>query len=517
MTEIATSSRMPPEQSPPFVSFAQNFEDVMLWRALRHISGGLYIDIGAGEPEADSVTKAFYDRGWTGINIEPAQSTFGRLAAARPRDRNLRLLVGDREGTQEFFLIGDENALSTTVAELAARHAVSGWACRTTTVPVTTLARICDQHVRGQIHFLKIDAEWSELAILRGADFERFRPWIVLYEATPIGTGPHSYEDCDRILDQAGYRFLYADGLNRFWVAQERHADLAPHFATPPNVLDGFVRASETTARTQAAAAQAAEVAARDEATKAAAELENTVTNLTKSRSREAEARTAEAAARDEATRTRAELEKTVTNLTKSLSREAEARTAEATARDEVTKARAELAQTAASLADSRSREAEARAAEAAARDDVASLRDELVQTRTLLVEQTQLTQRATDLADTLADAQATVAALQTQLDRTVAERDAVAQELYESNRYAAALTVERQKLLDHVGKLTAEVAHAHGHNRQQLELIFASASWRFAWPVRAAGRMLRASRRLPQAPGRLMRAARRRLLRGRP
>ena len=30
-----------------FISYAQNFEDVMLWRALKHISEGFYIDIGA--------------------------------------------------------------------------------------------------------------------------------------------------------------------------------------------------------------------------------------------------------------------------------------------------------------------------------------------------------------------------------------------------------------------------------------------------------------------------------------
>ena len=33
-----------------FVSFAQNFEDVILWRALRHVEHGQYLDIGAQDP-----------------------------------------------------------------------------------------------------------------------------------------------------------------------------------------------------------------------------------------------------------------------------------------------------------------------------------------------------------------------------------------------------------------------------------------------------------------------------------
>jgi hypothetical protein len=62
-----------------FISYAQNFEDVMLWRALKGLKKGFYIDVGAHDPEVDSVTKAFYDRGWCGINIEPAEVPFRRL------------------------------------------------------------------------------------------------------------------------------------------------------------------------------------------------------------------------------------------------------------------------------------------------------------------------------------------------------------------------------------------------------------------------------------------------------
>src|SRR5439155_713143 len=54
-----------------FVSYAQNGEDFTLWCALHDVDAGTYIDIGAYDPDIDSVTRAFYDRGWSGINIEP--------------------------------------------------------------------------------------------------------------------------------------------------------------------------------------------------------------------------------------------------------------------------------------------------------------------------------------------------------------------------------------------------------------------------------------------------------------
>lgn len=55
----------------PLPAYAQNAEDVMLWRLFKNQASGLYVDVGAQDPEIDSVTKRFYDHGWFGLNIEP--------------------------------------------------------------------------------------------------------------------------------------------------------------------------------------------------------------------------------------------------------------------------------------------------------------------------------------------------------------------------------------------------------------------------------------------------------------
>lgn len=69
-----------------FISYAQNFEDVRLWRALKQFEHGFYIDVGANDPSHDSVTKTFYDHGWEGINVEPMQNYYDSLCQQRPRD-----------------------------------------------------------------------------------------------------------------------------------------------------------------------------------------------------------------------------------------------------------------------------------------------------------------------------------------------------------------------------------------------------------------------------------------------
>lgn len=65
------------------ISYAQNYEDVILWRALGGLEDGFYLDVGANDPEELSVTKWFYDQGWHGINLEPSEEYYQLLCKAR--------------------------------------------------------------------------------------------------------------------------------------------------------------------------------------------------------------------------------------------------------------------------------------------------------------------------------------------------------------------------------------------------------------------------------------------------
>lgn len=239
------------------VSYAQNYEDVMLWRALRHIGSGFYIDVGAYSPDVDSVTRLFYDRGWRGINIEPQPYFLARLKEKRPHDINLGLAISDHIGEAEFHDI-ERTGLSTLAAEIARRAEGKGHHSKVSRVGVTTLADIWDRHVpQGQpVHFLKIDVEGFEEHVIRGADWKRHRPWIVVAESTVPDSTEQNYQGWEPILLAAGYDFVWFDGLNRFYVARE-HAELANAFKAPPNVFDRFRRAAEVALETRAEAAEA--------------------------------------------------------------------------------------------------------------------------------------------------------------------------------------------------------------------------------------------------------------------
>lgn len=254
-----------------FISYAQNFEDVMLWRALQHVQQGFYIDVGANDPEVDSVTKAFYDRNWRGINIEPVPQWFARLEHHRPRDVNLQVAVGAEAGEMVFYEV-PSTGLSTGRGEIAQAHkSERGYVLHQTVVRVETLTSIYQRLGAGTVHFLKVDVEGLEKEVLEGIDFSVLRPWILVIESTRPLTSQQDHHDWEPLLLAAGYVPVYFDGLNRYYLASERQ-DLRPHFTVPPHVFDRFTlsgkasnsfsdrmqeRLRESDARAQAAEARA--------------------------------------------------------------------------------------------------------------------------------------------------------------------------------------------------------------------------------------------------------------------
>ncbi|MGJ7538047.1 MULTISPECIES: FkbM family methyltransferase [unclassified Variovorax] len=210
----------------------------MLWRALKHVPAGKYIDVGAQDPVVDSVSKAFYEHGWRGIHVEPVPRYAEMLRRDRPDETVLQLALSDEAGILELNVFED-TGLSTGVKEFADSHRTQhGLAHRTVATPMLPM-RTAFASLAGQpVHWLKIDVEGLEEAVLRGWDSEVLRPWIIVIEATVPMSTEVRYQGAEDILLAARYEFAYFDGLNRFYLAAE-HPELRAAFSSPPNVFDG--------------------------------------------------------------------------------------------------------------------------------------------------------------------------------------------------------------------------------------------------------------------------------------
>lgn len=227
-----------------FISYAQNFEDVMLWRALKGVGGGFYVDVGAQDPVVDSVSLAFYQHGWRGVHIEPVPAYANRLREQRPDEVVIQALVGAASGVTPFFEV-PETGLSTTNRDTAVRHREAGFVVRETLVPCVPLAEALAAFLGREIHWLKIDVEGSERQVIQGWGSE-LKPWVVVIESTVPLSQIESHQLWEPLIVSLGYNFAYFDGLNRFFVSSE-HPELLEAFRYGPTIFDGFSLSGSST------------------------------------------------------------------------------------------------------------------------------------------------------------------------------------------------------------------------------------------------------------------------------
>jgi FkbM family methyltransferase len=222
-----------------FTSYAQNLEDVILMRALGHVQAGTYIDIGANDPVADSVSLAFYERGWRGVHVEPVPEFADRLREARPDEEVIQAIVGLRDGMVPFYSIRD-TGMSTADQVIAKERERAGFPIEEIHVKSITLATIFDKFDGRDIHWLKIDVEGMEEDVIESWGTSKARPWIIVLESvSPTDTTVETL-GWEKHLIKRGYQFAYFDGLNRFYVI-DTHRELLKKFDLGPNFLDDFV------------------------------------------------------------------------------------------------------------------------------------------------------------------------------------------------------------------------------------------------------------------------------------
>lgn len=227
----------------PFVSYAQNREDVVLHRALRQVTNGRYVEVGANDPKHESVSYSFYKKGWSGVTVEPVHAFAEAHRRHRERDHLVEAAISASDsGTIVLHQIA-ETGLSSLRGDVGRTHQDAGWDVQEVQVPARRLDDVLTEAgwtPDDDIHFLLVDVEGAERQVLETVDLRRWRPWVLVIEATePLSTTP-SHQAWEEIVLAAGYRFCLFDGLSRFYVSDERADEIGHQLSYGASVLDDY-------------------------------------------------------------------------------------------------------------------------------------------------------------------------------------------------------------------------------------------------------------------------------------
>jgi FkbM family methyltransferase len=218
-----------------FKSYSSNGEDRLIQDVLARLDvhEGVYIDVGASAPIEDNNTYALYERGFTGVCIEPQPQYAIEHRKVRPRDVFITALAGDKFGIETLWLLHAQQLATASSKFLEWWSTPRSLAdpdkgyCHTDyrsqmEVPVVTLDAVIEKLQLSSIHLLSIDVEGYEEQVLDGIDLGVHRPWIICAEAMYPSSPRPADEGWREKLVSRGYTEFAFDQVNRFFVADER-------------------------------------------------------------------------------------------------------------------------------------------------------------------------------------------------------------------------------------------------------------------------------------------------------
>lgn len=173
----------------PRMSYSQMGEDLVIENNLGFYnltsSNIKYIDIGCNHPVDSNNTYKFYEKGSSGIIIEPDIAYKDLISLARPKDKHLECAVSTENSYADLYILTAHslNTLSKYHADLACESPGYGNQKIENKVKVQTRTINSIMEEFGCPNLISIDVEGLDFDILKSIDFSKYYPEIICIEA----------------------------------------------------------------------------------------------------------------------------------------------------------------------------------------------------------------------------------------------------------------------------------------------------------------------------------------------
>jgi len=149
---------------------------------------GFYVDIGALHPLRFSNTQLFYEKGWSGINIDATPGSMGEFNKHRPLDINIEAGISNTGRDLSFYSF-KEPALNSFNEEISEERIANGWELKEKKIIKTfSINEILNKNIKKdqKIDFINIDVEGLDYEILKSLDWKKYNPEFLLVEELDI-------------------------------------------------------------------------------------------------------------------------------------------------------------------------------------------------------------------------------------------------------------------------------------------------------------------------------------------
>lgn len=207
---MSISGSPAPDPSAPLVSYSQWGDDLLVWEYFGRKRQGVFVEAGANDPKILSQTYLLEQQGWTGALVEPVPECCARLRAERSGSRIFQNALGapEQRGILRLAIPDGLSELASGLADGAEPNAGE----RVVEAAFITLSEVLDQAGISRLDYLSLDLEGMELFALKGLDFTRHAPRLIVIEDRLDDLSRH------RFLLRAGYKLVKRNGSNNWYV-----------------------------------------------------------------------------------------------------------------------------------------------------------------------------------------------------------------------------------------------------------------------------------------------------------
>ena len=165
---------------------------------------GVYVDVGCHHPFLNNNTYPLHKRGWVGINIDLDYSSIDSFNFFRKNDHNIQIAVSDSTGDADLYFFHNRAAKNTLSKDSSSNST------KVLKVQTDTLNNIINnsKFKDKKIDFLSIDVEGYELKALKGFDFKKYRPSLVVLEFIEPSIKEFFHQKIENILESKIYNYM---------------------------------------------------------------------------------------------------------------------------------------------------------------------------------------------------------------------------------------------------------------------------------------------------------------------
>jgi FkbM family methyltransferase len=198
-------------------SYSQWGEDALVLEFFGDEHQGIFFEAGAHHPTNISQTYLLELAGWSGLLVEALPNMRDQFVLLRPQSKLVQKALGSPEQAGQvlsFIVPADGNLAEARLLGPGEKAPNDSEIHR---IEVTTISAVLSEAAVEKLDYLSLDIEGHELAALRGLDFDRWQPMLILVE-------DHLYDlELHRFLKTKGYCLVYRLGSNNWYVPTGTH------------------------------------------------------------------------------------------------------------------------------------------------------------------------------------------------------------------------------------------------------------------------------------------------------